>query len=76
MHVEYGPPGIGGVKTLQYVSGVDGIGEDAVNLVEIVGLGAAALWGYSKLAKDRELEGPSRIVALVAAAVVIGGRVL
>lgn len=80
MKVSYGPPGIGGVKTLQYVSGTDGLGDTTGDLLakvaRPVGLVATGVWAYAKWGtKDRKLTKQASGVALGALLIEILGRV-
>lgn len=76
MMVEYGPPAVSGVKTLQYVSGIDGIGDDAdyvtTNLQRAAGpisVLALGTWVYARFAGRPDLEKQAFAVSVGALAV-------
>jgi hypothetical protein len=72
MKVEYGPPGIGGVKSLQYVSGDetsgDGFRFDLINFSVFL---FGGLWGYAEATGSRRLAKQAKTASLVAVGVAI-----
>jgi len=72
MKIAYGPPGAVGVKSLQYVSGDDGIGDAdyvSANLHRIakpVGTVALGAWVYAWFTKDESLKKQAFAVSLAA----------
>ena len=77
MKIAHGPPGSVGVKSLQYVGDVDGIGDDADyvtlglhQLAKPVGSVALGVWVYGFATKNTKLKKQALAVSL--AAFVIG----
>lgn len=71
MKIAYGPPGAVGVKSLQYVSGGDGIGDDAdyvstnLHLVaKPLGVLALGTWAYAWRTKKPKLKKQAMAVAI------------
>lgn len=80
MEISYGPPGIGGVKSLQYVSGVDGTGCEGCTspgwvreldevfyyLVKPAAVVATAAASYGLAFGNKKLANRAGVVALIA----------
>jgi hypothetical protein len=72
MKVEYGPPGIGGVKSLQYVSGDETSGDGfRFDLINSLPFALGGLWGYAEATGRRKLAKQARLASLLAVGVAI-----
>ena len=65
MKIDYGPPAVGGVKHLQYLSDdADYLSSGAKQLARLVGLMSAATWGYAEVTENQTLKKKAMGVAL------------